>query len=260
MRSLMKILPLSLCLLFMDGIGWLQGVAAAERGCRGMVMFIAHADVPPYYIAGSKDRNNGILMDVLRAVTGPLDCTVTTMRLPDKRGWYMLTHGGVDVYATAKEWIEAPDQFLWTDPFMANEDVLVYRAGSPQSYTGPESLYGKAVACIKGFVYPTLEDSFGPNRITRIDATSPEAMLELLLRGRADAVVINRTEIQWLFRTRQDLEPHRFRIDPQPVARAFFRFLFPRDRGWEPMVEQFNRRLETMRKDGSLKALLGRYK
>ncbi|WP_394699831.1 substrate-binding periplasmic protein [uncultured Pseudodesulfovibrio sp.] len=259
MRTILKILPLYLCLMCMDGMGGFHGLAWAEPGGKGMVMFIAHADVPPYYIANSGGVNNGILMDVLRAVTGPLDRTVTSMRLPDKRGWYMLTHGGLDVYATAREWIENPDRFLWTDPFMANEDVLVYRVGSPQIYSGPESLLGRNVACIRGFIYPPLEASFKSGKITRLDAPSPEAMLELLLRGRADAVLVNRTEILWLLRTDKNLEPHRFRIDPQPVDRAFIRFLFPRDRGWEPMVDAFNRRLEAMRTDGSLKAILDRY-
>jgi polar amino acid transport system substrate-binding protein len=260
MRAILTLLPLSLVLLLMESAGGMAVAAPTETGKTGMVMFIAHADVPPYYIEGSEEQGNGILMDVLRAVTGPLDRTVTFMRLPDKRGWFMLAHGGVDVYATAKDWIENPDRFLWTDPFMDNDDVLVYRAGSPQIYSGPESLYGKTVACIRGFVYPALEGQFGPGRITRIDATSPEAMLELLVRGRADAVLVNHTEIRWILRTNKALEPHRFRIDPKPVGRALFRFLFPKDRGWEPMVDQFNRRLRSMRKDGSLKAILDRYK
>ncbi|OIQ50342.1 Bacterial extracellular solute-binding protein, family 3 [Pseudodesulfovibrio hydrargyri] len=259
MRTILKILPLSLCLLLIESAG-MAGVVPTAAEERSMVMFIAYADVPPYYIDDSEGRGNGILMDVLRAVTGPLNCTVTSMRLPDKRGWEMLEHGGVDVYASAREWIGNPDRFLWTDPFMPNDDVLIYRAGSPQIYSGPESLYGKTVACIKGFVYPTLEGHFGPGRIMRIDATSPEAMLELLVRGRADAVLVNHTEIRWIFRTSREHEPHRFRIDAQPVDRALIRFLFPRGRGWEPMVGQFNRRLHAMRKDGSLNAILDRYK
>jgi polar amino acid transport system substrate-binding protein len=143
---------------------------------------------------------------------------------------------------------------------MDNEDVLLCRAGAPLSYTGPESIFGRTVACIKGFVYPALEGHFGPGGITRMDATSPEAMLELLIRGRADAMVVNRTEIQWLLRTQKDLGAHRFRMERIPVGSALFRFLFPRGRGWEPVVGQFNRRLREMRRDGSLKAILDRYR
>ncbi|MEZ7195886.1 substrate-binding periplasmic protein [Pseudodesulfovibrio karagichevae] len=260
MRSILKILPLSLILLLVESAGGIVCTAAQAEKKTGMVMFIAHADVPPYYIVGPESENNGILMDVLRAVTGPLGYTVTSIRLPDKRGWDMLKYGGVDVYASAREWTDNPDRFLWTEPFMPNEDVLLCRAGAPLSYTGPESLHGMTVACIKGFVYPALEGHFRPGGITRLDAPSPEAMLELLARGRADAVLVNRTEIQWILRTRHDLEPHRFRVNEPPVGRALFRFLFPRGQGWEPVVGQFNRRLREMKKDGSLKAILDRYR
>jgi len=260
MRTILGTLSLSLCLLLSESAGGAAGLASGTPGKNGMVMLIAYADVPPYYIADSKDQNNGILMDVLRAVTRPLNRTVTFRRLPDKRGWDMLEHGGVDLYASAREWVDDPDRFLWTNPLMTNEDVLVYRVGSPLIYSGAESLFGKTVACIKGFVYPALQAHFGPGAIERIDTTSPEAMLELLTLGRADAALVNHTEIRWILRTQNDLKRHRFRIDPHPVDRAFYRFLFPKGRGWKPMVGQFNRRLQTMREDGSLKAILGRYR
>jgi polar amino acid transport system substrate-binding protein len=260
MRSILKILPLYFILLLVESAGGIAGAAAEAQEKTGMVMFVAYADVPPYYLDGPEARGNGILMDVLRAVAGPLGYAVTARRLPDKRGWDMLEHGGVDVYASAREWIENPDRFLWTDPFMTNEDVLLCRADTPLIYTGPESLHGMTLACIKGFVYPALEGFFGPGGITRIDATSPEAMLELLDRGRADAVLVNRTEIQWILRNRHDLELHRFRINEPPVGRALFRFVFPAGRGWEPVVGRFNRRLREMRRDGSLKAILDRYR
>jgi polar amino acid transport system substrate-binding protein len=260
MRAILRTLSLLLCLLLSENAGGTLSLASDTPEENGMIMFIAYADAPPYYIADSNDQSNGILMDVLRAVTGPLNRTVTFRRLPDKRGWDMLEHGGVDVYVSAKEWVDDPDRFLWTNPFMTNEDVLVYRVGSPLIYSGPESLFGKALACTKGFVYPALQAHFRPEAIERIDTTSPEVMLELLTLGRADAAVVNRTEIEWILRTQKDLERHRFRIDPHPVDRALLRFLFPRGRGWEPMVGQFNRRLEAMREDGSLKAILARYK
>jgi len=260
MRSILKILPLSLCLLLVESAGGLPCAAADAQEKTGLVMFIAHADVPPYSLREPKPENHGILMDVLRAVTAPLGYAVTAWRLPDKRGWDMLENGGVDVYASAREWIENPDRFLWTDPFMANEDVLLCLVDKPLAYAGPKSLHGTTVACIKGFVYPALEDHFRPGGIIRMDATSPEAMLELLVRGRADAVLVNRTEIQWILRARRDLEPRRFRLIQPPVGRVPFRFVFPRNRGWEPLVAQFNRRLAAMRSDGSLKAILDRYR
>ena len=256
---LFKLLPLWLLLLLGDA-GPMAMAAPAEPPKARMVMFIAHADVPPYYLPEPEPLGSGILVDVLKAVAEPLGLSFKTERLPDKRGWDMLEHGGVDVYATAREWTDDPDRFLWTDAFMPNEDVLLYRVASRLKYTRPEDLYGRTVAGIKGFVYPALEGHFGPDRITRLDAPSPDAMLRLLLLDRAEAALVNRTEILWMFRNRKDLDASRFRMDETPVGLAHFRFVFPKGRGWEPIIEQFNRRLETMKQDGSLKALLDRYR
>ncbi|EGB15081.1 extracellular solute-binding protein family 3 [Pseudodesulfovibrio mercurii] len=260
MRLLLKILPLSLILLLAEGAGAMPGQAGEAPAPVKLVMFIAHADVPPYYLETADGQGRGILMDVLRAVAGPLGYEAVPRRLPDKRGWHMLEYGGVDVYATAREWIPEPDRFLWTGTFMPNEDVLLYRAGSAFAYDGPESLHGMRVAGIKGFVYPALESHFGPGGIIRLDTTTPEALLELLALGRADAVLVNRTEILWMFRNREGLEPHRFRMDETPVGRAHYRFVFPKGRGWEPVIDLFNRRLREMKRDGSLKAILDRYR
>ena len=235
-------------------------LAADEPGKTDLIMFIANADVPPYFMEEPEHQGSGILVDVLKAVIEPLDYTFTIKRLPDKRGWHMLENGGVDVYASAPEWVSHPDRFLWTDPFMINEDVLLYPAESTLRYARPEDLYGRTVAGIKGFAYPALEPHFGPGKVSRLNATSPDAMLKLLLFGRADAVLVNRTEILWMFRNRKDLRPQQFRLDETPVERAYYRFLFSRNRGWEPVLEQFNRRLETMKQDGSLEAVLDQYR
>lgn len=259
MRLLFKILQLSFLLLLAESAGS-PGLAAETPKTAELVMFIAYADVPPYYLNTAQARGNGILMDVLRAVAEPLGYTVTPRQLPDRRGWRMLEHGGVDVYATAREWVAEPERFLWTDAFMPNEDVLLCLATSTLRYAGPESLYGKTVAGIRGFLYPALEGHFGPGGIIRLDTTSPQALLELLRRGRADAVLVNRTEILWMFRNLPNLQPTLFRIDETPVGTAEFRFLFPRGRGWEPVIDQFNGRLREMKRDGSLKAILDLYR
>ena len=260
MRRMLKPLLFALALLLFKSTGIAPRTVFAAPGEAALAMFIAYADVPPYYLVNAVGRHRGILADVIEEVVRPLGLAVAIRRLPDKRGWDMLETGEVDVYASAREWVPEPDRFLWTDSFMPNDDVLLCLAGSGLKYAGPESLHGKTVAGIKGFVYPALEAHFGPGAITRLDATSPEAMLELLRLRRADAVLVNRTEILWMFRNHRDLDAGRFRLIEPAVGRARYRFLFPRGRGWEPVIEQFNRRLAEMRRDGSLKAILDRYR
>lgn len=255
----MKRIPLLATLLLLAALSDATSAFAAQARTR-LVLFIAHADVPPYYIDDPDQPGKGILPDVLRAVAEPLGMDFTIRRLPDKRGWNMLESGGVDVYASAREWVLEPDRFLWTEPFMHNADVLVHPAGSSLTYSRPEDLYGKSVATIKGFVYPALESHFAAGRIERIDAPSPDALLELLTLGRADTAIVNRTEIEWMLRNRRDLDPSLFRVGQTPVDLAWYRFIFPRDKGWEPVVERFNTRIREMRGNGAMERVLDHYR
>ncbi|MGE4195355.1 MAG: substrate-binding periplasmic protein [Pseudodesulfovibrio sp.] len=255
----MKRFPALIALLLLAALTGTESALAAQARQR-LILFIAHADVPPYYIDEPGQPGKGILPDILRAITESLDMTFTVRRLPDKRGWDMLRKGDVDVYASAREWVLEPDRFLWTEPFMVNEDVFLYLADSTLTFRHPLDLYGKRVAGIKGFVYPALESHFGPGRIERIDAPSPDALLQLLILNRADAILINRTEIEWMFHNRKDLNPDLFRMDPNPVDLAWFRFIFPRNRDWEPVIEQFNDRIREMRENGALERILDHYR
>lgn len=255
----MKRMCALVALLLLAALNGATSAFAAQARNR-LVLFIAHADVPPYYIDALGQPGGGILPDMLRAVIAPMDMDLTILRLPDKRGWAMLRNGEVDVYASAREWAPNPEGFLWTEPFMPSEDVLLYRADSTLAYNRPEDLYGKNVAGIKGFVYPALESHFGTGHIERIDATTPDALLQLLTLGRADAILINRTEIGWMFRNRKDLNPAQFRMDPTPVDRAWIRFVFSANQGWEPVAERFNARIRVMRKNGAIENVLNRYR
>ena len=224
-----------------------------------IVMFIPDTDWPPYLIDDPKFPGGGVLVDVLTAVAAPLGYTVETKRLPNKRGWMMLDKGEVDVHAKAKEWVKHPDMYLWTEPFMVNEDVMIYPANKPLHYTTPEKLYGKTVAAMDGFVYPALEPHFASYKITRRGVASPFAMLELVARERVDAALVNRSETQWLFRNRPDLGPERFVMDETPFDSAGYRYAFTKEGDWQPFIDAFNASLEEMKKNGKLQEILSKY-
>jgi len=234
----------------------LGGVCHAEQ--RRVVMFIPDTDWPPYVISDPTHPEGGVLQAVFRAVAEPMGYEVEVRRLPDRRGWLQLEQGEVDVHAKAMEWVRNPDDYLWTDPFLPSETVFLYREDSDIVSATPADLHGRAVAAIKGFIYPELEAHFGPGRIERVDVASPFTMLDLLALGRVDAALVNGAETRWLMRTDPRLDG--FRLDPCSCGHADYRFVFTRDDKWKPFIEEFNRRLARMRKDGSLDALLDEYR
>ena len=227
---------------------------------RGLVLFMPDEDWPPYQMNDPSFQSEGVILDVLREMIKPFGLSLGIEALPKRRGWDMLTHGEVDIHASAREWVEEPDRFLWTEPFLLNEDVLLFKAGKTIPYVSPDSLKGCSVAAMDDFVYPVLEPSFREGTIKRVDCESPYSMLEMLDRGRVDAALVNRGETLWLFRNHPELHPERFAMDKTPFDSAWYRFILPRERGWEKYIGLFNQRLKAMKRDGTLKAILDRYR
>ena len=226
---------------------------------RELRMFVPDTDWPPYLI-NTPGHPGGVFVEVLREAVGSLGYTVVPVRLPNKRGWSMLDNGEVDVHIKAKDWVEDPDRYEWSIPFMKNENVLVYAADSDLKYDSPKSMLGKSIGTIKGFIYPALEPYFKDGRIRRVDCASPYTMLELVALHRIDAAVVNRIETLYLFRTEPNLHPERYRLDDTPCGVAWYRYLFPKGRGWNPLIGKLNKGLKAMMRDGRLDAILARYR
>nr|WP_321513704.1 transporter substrate-binding domain-containing protein [uncultured Pseudodesulfovibrio sp.] len=242
------------------GTGFWTGCIQAEAADKTITMFIPDTNWPPYIMDDPYLPDGGVFVEVLRAVAEPLDYKIKVMRLPNRRGWMMLEHGKIDVHPKAMKWVPNATDFLWTDPFMQSEDVLIYAAETPLKYTSPKDLYGKSVATIKDFAYPVLEPHFGPNKIRRVRSVSPYSMLGLLAIGRVDAAVVNRAETQWLMRTKPELSPERFVLDETPCDSADYRFAFTKKGNWEPFIQKFNTVLNAMKQDGRLEAILNKYR
>ncbi len=234
--------------------------ANAQNSKKDITIFIPDTNWPPYLINDPQFPGQGVLIDVLKAVAEPMGYTVEIRVLPNKRGWLLLDKGRVDAHPKAMEWVQNPEKYLWTDPFMMNEDVLLYRAQSKLKYTTPEKLYGKTVTAIEEFTYPALEEHFSPKKINRVNVSSPFAMLELLDRERVDAALVNKSGAQWIFKNRPDLKPERFRMDDTPFDSAGYRYAFTRAKDWQPFIDRFNTTIKAMKKDGRLKAILDQYR
>lgn len=233
---------------------------ADSDDAKRITLFLPETDWPPYVTTMPDHPEGGIFAEVLRAVAEPMGYTVRVEFLPDRRGWEMLDSGQVDVHVKARKWVVDPDRYRWSGPFLEHQDTLLYPAARTLEYTSPEALYGKSVAAIRGFRYPVFEPHFGPGRITRVDVTTPFAMLDLLERDRVDAALVNRAETQWMLNHTPQINPDRFRLDERDFDTARYRFVFSPARDWQPFIEQFNQGLEAMKQDGRLQAILDEYK
>jgi len=216
---------------------------------------------PPYHMPeDSRQRGNGIMPDIFVEAAVSLGATVQLHWLPEKRAMQRMSIGGIDVYTKAKEWVEDPDMYLWSNPVLTSEDVLVFRRGEGAAYSEPKDLAEHAVGTVLGYRYPVLEKMFARGDCARVDARNALNQMRMLQNRRTDVAVINRVVALWLIRENDDLGSEDFEMCEHPLASAEMRFAFNMNRPWGAFIQDMNRELAAMRADGRLAAILARYR
>ncbi|HEX4912076.1 MAG TPA: hypothetical protein VFV64_15055, partial [Permianibacter sp.] len=131
-----------------------------------------------------------------------------------------------------------------------------------QANTAPvntfDDLHGQAIGTTLGYVYPALEPYFRDGRLRRDDAGSELQGFRKFMARRIDYLVMNSISLDWHLRTWSSRMP----AEPMPLSTPLI---------FDPIevrcavaaslaVASVNRAIEGLRADGSLEALLRRYR
>jgi len=148
--------------------------------------------------------------------------------------------------------------YLWHQPPMFEEELSIFgRADEAGPELRPADLHGKRVAITNGYTYPT--EFMRDPRIQRFTATSDANLLRMLISGRVDYILLNRT-------------PGWMRIDASPEFRGKVtrRGKLSADAFWiafskshpegAALADAFGRGLAQMRKDGSYARMLDAFR
>lgn len=241
-------------------IALMRGEFSAAPKDREVVLGVSDASWPPYIIRhAGNEATRGIMVDAMRGITSGLGYRLTIRAFPEKRSLSKLADGEVDAHSKAKEWVDSPERYIWSDPVVHSIDRLVFLKSRQVVFDRPEDLFGKHVATILGYGYPLLEPYFVSGRILRDDVKSGQVMLLKLNKGRGDAGIITEIVALWLIRQHPEFKD-KFAFSKKRVGKAPYRFMFTAKHNWKPFVAQFNRELAKMKKDGRLERILSRYK
>lgn len=216
---------------------------------------------PPFVIINPDNvqHSTGIMVDVMREAGRNRGWQVTFNTFPEKRSRRMLEEGNIDAYPKAKEWVKKPGIYRWTDPVVISSDVLVFRADLfPPA--GPPKLRDLSVGVVHGYVYPTLAPLFQSGVLKRYSATGTEQLLRMVQRGHIDVAVTNRFVAEWIIKNNDDLDSKFLRFTETPIDSAPYRFAFTKTWDTGPLVDQFNRELEKLKKSGRLEQIFNKYK
>lgn len=209
------------------GMFWLVCAPAAADE---IVLYAYHLK-PPYLI--DRNKQAGLYYDLARYLNQHVSGhTFKTVYLPRKRLETDLENGRLHglVVGVHPTWFRdaARTRYLWSPPFMTDEDVVVSLHSDPVQYDGPESLAGKHLGLSFGYYYYGVDELVKSGRIARDDAVSEEASLDKLARKRVDATIITRRTLDYMLRHRADWQ-QQFYVARKPHDAFERMILIPRE-------------------------------
>lgn len=200
---------------------------------------------PPYVIHNEQgEAIHGLLIDPLRQALATLDMKLELLELPILRSTYMLAAGQLEARMESPHWITDAGNFLWVEPGVWLEDVLIYRADLPFVPDSMAALEGSEVITHLGYIYPALDPLFNAGKLTRLDKHTERDMIETLLNAPAESprlLVMERRVWEW-HKARIDIPPHiRLQVSPLVIGCASLQLqlaLSVRARTLQPKLQQ----------------------
>lgn len=199
-----------------------------------------------------RDRvTEGMSLELGRLLARQLGRELEVRAVPRKRLQASLIGNQADLAcAYLPAWLPGPLQ--WSKAFFLQEDVIITRsdAAPPQRLA---DLAGQPVGTVLGFVYPDLEAAMGP-AFRRADANESSANLRMLALGRIQHAAVS---VRLLAHLRATGE-FNTAIHP-PLLMNSLRTQCALAPQASVSLEQLNRAIEAIERDGSLAALYRRY-
>lgn len=165
------------------------------------IEFATHYDYPPFVIDMKKQE--GFVFDLAKYLSkqsmGRYEFQVTyvpRVRIEN----YLNKKKTVVVPFVSPKWFSDEDmtRYLWTDPLMKDQNVVVSQTKSHFEYKGVESLNGKTMAYFLGHKIPALEPLISEGKIKREDGPSLVGNFKKVIEGRADFLVTGETVVRYI--------------------------------------------------------------
>nr|WP_316638408.1 hypothetical protein [uncultured Roseateles sp.] len=115
-------------------------------------------------------------------------------------------------------------RFIWSEPVMDDEDLVLSLKSKPVLFDGPASLKGLRLGGVAGHVYVDIDPLVKRGELLRDDATDTGKNLRKLLLGRVDVIFLSRSGMPWWQSLMPEMEAQLF-VAPQPRARFQRRML-----------------------------------
>lgn len=169
-----------LCLLFIPNVyGETFSVALYYKGN------------PPYSII-NQEKPTGIFVDIFKRIEQLTRHKFIFRELPVARALKEFDVGNIDIEPGVNEqWRQSRDVVgLYSIAYEVSREVIVSKKENALTISEPSNLYGKSVGVVRGYSYPSYEQAFSEQKITKVENISEETLLKQLLSNRLEYVFI----------------------------------------------------------------------
>lgn len=169
----------------------------------------------PFSYQDAQGNPRGIAVDVVKQVSEQNGLQVEFVFYPAKRLNYLLDNGRLDLnYADSPVWNEAgaSQRFVYSQPYLHVREYLYFLDDNPNRALPLQQLQGLRVGMVRGYTYPLLSDALSRQHLQKVETSDEAALLDLLLRGRVDAIAMVDDVFSILLASRQ--------LDAQRVVRS----------------------------------------
>ena len=215
-------------------------------------------DWPPYqYTEGNAYR--GLFIDAIAELKKRTGIDFEYVTVPTNRMRFMFRDGSLDVESFVNPaWRDdEKDLSVYTIPIMESDDVILMPRASAIAAKSVADFAGKRMGCTLGYFYPEgFSYAMDANTISRIDAHSAEALMQMLLMGRIDAIILDQFVVQYAMK-KIGAEPDQFAISFNFVGKSPLSMRLKKSR--QALVPKLDAAIKAMIADGFMKKLIDSY-
>ena len=209
------------------------------------------------YIIIEQEQVSGILVEPLQLAASNIGLDLHYVYYPEQRSKLMLENKQIDARMESEQWVDNPEDYLWSEAITVLEDVLVFNTHSELRFERKTDLIGGSIIAHLGYSYPTLQPLIEQNLLQRVDFASSYEMLSHLYRPLAGvnrAAVMNRYVAMWLIHSTPKFEGQ-FALSKQPIASAPLQFQFANNPRLAAIVSKLNQQLRQLKSANRIQQL-----
>lgn len=228
-------------------------VAIAES--KSETLIIHHAQFPPFiYLNGRSEQVTGILPELFEAFFRQQKLSSRYVFNNPLRAEHALYQGDIDAMFINPAWVSQPADLLFSDAVINYDDYLF--SLKPEDAAIDLTAARRLKICTREhYIYPQLEPYFNQQGFIRVDSSSQEAQLKMLINQRCDLAYMNDVIANWL--VRQQLQPVKLYPLQQAVAKSSISVcLHPK---WHALLPALNQYILQQQQSGAVQQAVLRH-